>query len=68
MGMLQSRVKVVLIVGVREFASHLNSLPCNMHRVTFENVKRLFGQSEAEKLGQVWQKISNMASGKLDLW
>ena len=27
-------------VGVREFEPHTNSLPCNIHRVTFENVKR----------------------------
>ena len=39
-------------VGVREFEPRTNSLPCNIHRVTFKNVKRLFGQSEAEKLGR----------------
>ena len=39
-------------VGVREFKPRTNSLPCNIHRVTFKNVKRLFDQSEAEKLGQ----------------
>ena len=38
--------------GVREFEPRTNSLPCNIHRVTFKNVKRLFGQSEAEKLGR----------------
>ena len=39
-------------VGVREFEPRTNSLPCNIHHVTFKNVKRLFGQSEAEKLGR----------------
>ena len=37
---------------MQEAKPHPYSLPCNIHRVNFENVKRLFGQSEAEKLGR----------------
>ena len=39
-------------VGVREFEPRTNSLPRNIHHVTLKNVKRLFDQSEAEKLGR----------------
>ena len=50
-------------VGVHEFALHPNSLPCNIHRVTFENVKQLFGQSEAEKLGRSMTMVNTKGLG-----